>query len=156
MTAALPSGSVPAMTSSMPTAAATARAVGLVVPGQQDRVQPERAQFGDGGGGGRLDRVGDRDGAAGRAVPADQHRGPAVLLPRPALRGQVGRDGQAVVGEQPLAPDQDLAAVDGAARAEPRQRPEALGLRQRPASASAAALIAAATACSDACSTAPA
>ena len=48
---------------------------GLVVPGQQDRVQPEAAQFGDRGGRRRLDRVGHRDGALGAVAPADQHRG---------------------------------------------------------------------------------
>ena len=105
----------------------------LVVPGQQDRVQPERAQFGDGGGGRGLDRVGDRDGAADGAVPADQHRGAARLLPLAALPGQVGRHGHPVLGQQPRAPDDDLAAVDGAARAEPGQRPERLGPRQRAA-----------------------
>ena len=67
-----------------------------------------------------------------------------------------GGIGQAVSGEQPLAPDDDLAAVDGAARAEPGQGPEPVGLRQRPRFRLAAAVIAAATACSDACSTAPA
>ena len=102
---------------------------GLVVAGQQDGVQPERAQLGDGGGGGRLDRVGDREGAVGRAVPGGQHRGAAGVLPRPALRGEVGRDGHALAGEELLAPDQDLAAVDGAARAESRQgrNPSACG-----------------------------
>ena len=61
-----------------------------------------------------------------------------------------------MVGEQLRAPDEDLAAVDGAACAEPGQRLEPFGLRQRRRFRRAAAVIAAATACSDACSTAPA
>jgi len=43
---------------------------GLVVPGEQDRAEPEPAQLGDGGGRRRLDRVGDRDGAADPSQPA--------------------------------------------------------------------------------------
>ena len=99
----------------------------LAVPGQQDRVQPERAQFGDGGGGRVLDRVGDRDRAADGAVPADQHRGAARLLPLAALPGEVGVHRHPVLGQQLRAPDDDLPAVDGAAGAEPGQRPERLG-----------------------------
>ena len=52
----------------------------LVVPGQQDRAQPERAQFGDGRGRGRLDRVGDRD---ARRAPRRPSR-PAPRCGRPA------------------------------------------------------------------------
>ena len=69
------------------------------------------------------------------------------------------------VAQQPLAPDDDPAAVHHAARPEARQRLEAVDRRPRsglrrgapPASALvAAALIAAAIGCSEACSTAPA
>ena len=90
MTAALSAGSVPAITSSMPTCAATALRGRLVVPGQQDGVQPEPAQPGDGGRRGRLDRVGDRDRALDRAVPADQHR----ACGRPAPRSGTARPGR--------------------------------------------------------------
>jgi hypothetical protein len=43
----------------------------LVVAGQQDRSQPEGAELGDGRGGRRLDLVGDGDGPAHGAIPAD-------------------------------------------------------------------------------------
>ena len=128
----------------------------LVVAGQQDGAQAEGAQPGDGGRRGRLDRVGDGDGALDRAVPADQHRGAAGLLPGAALRGQLGRHGHPVPGKQLLPADDDLAAVDGAPRAESGQGPEPVRPRQGPGLRRAAALIAAATACSEACSTAPA
>jgi hypothetical protein len=105
----------------------------LAVAGQQDRVQPERAQFGHGGGGRVLHRVRHRDRAADRAVPADQHRGPARVLPLAALPGQRGVHRHPVLGQQPCAPDNDVPAVDGAKGAQPGQRLERLRRRQRPA-----------------------
>ena len=62
---------------------------GLAVAGQQHRAQAQPAQRGDRRGGRRLDRVGDRDRAAGLAVPAGQHHRAARALPRGALPGQV-------------------------------------------------------------------
>ena len=61
----------------------------LVVPGQQDRVQPELAQFGDRGGGRGLDRVGDRDGAPdlrrpSRSAPRCGRPAPIPGTARPA------------------------------------------------------------------------
>ena len=61
-------GSTSAITSSIPSCRATARAARLVVAGQQDRRQAEVAKFGDGGGRRRLDGVGDDDDRADLAV----------------------------------------------------------------------------------------
>jgi hypothetical protein len=92
---------------------------GLAVAGQQHGVQPEPAQSRDGAGRRRLDRVGDRDGAADLTVPPGHHGDAAGFLPGPAPRGQAGRSGQAVPGEQRLAADDDRMAVDGPARPHP-------------------------------------
>ena len=63
---------------------------GLVVAGEQDRVQTQVAESAYGFGGGGFDGVGHRDDPPGRAVPADQDRRttPALLLRvRPAHLG---------------------------------------------------------------------
>ncbi len=131
MTAALSAGSVPAMTWSMPTAAATARAVGSLSPVSRTGRSPSARSSAMAGAADGL--TVSATAMAPRAAPSQ----PASTAVRPACshsrhcRGEVGGHGQAVVGEQPLAPDEDLAAVDGAACAEPGQRPEPVGLRQR-------------------------
>ena len=103
---------------------------GLAVPGQQHRAQAQPAQRGDRRGGGGLDRVGDRDRAAGLAVPAGQHHRAARALPRRALPGQVRRDRDPAVAEQLVPPGDHLLAVDHPARAQARQRHEAVSARQ--------------------------
>jgi hypothetical protein len=57
----------------------------LAVPGQQDGAQAEFAQSRDGRRRRGLDGVGHREGAHDGAIPADQHRGAARLLPLAAL-----------------------------------------------------------------------
>src|SRR5690242_773855 len=100
---------------------------GRVVAGQQRRTQAEGAQPGDRGGGRRLDRVGDGEGAADLAVPGGQDGGAAVFLAGAAPGGQVGRDGDVPAGEQPRAADDDLAAVYYAAGTEAGEGLEAVG-----------------------------
>src|SRR6202044_3773113 len=85
-----------------------------------------------------------------------QPRGAAGFLPGPAVRGQAGRGGHAVLGEQRLAADDDCTAVDGPARPEPGQRPEIARFRQRPGFASRGRADRRGHRVLDACSTAPA
>ena len=105
---------------------------GLAVPGQQHRAQAQPAQPGDRRGGGGLDRVGDRDRAAGLAAPAGQHHRAARALPRRALARQVRGDRDAAVAEQLVPPGDHLLAVDHAPRAQAGQRHEAARSRQVP------------------------
>ena len=88
-----------------------------VVAGQQDRAQAQAAQPGDGLARVRLELVGDHQRGPGLAVPADQDRGPALLLG--GLGGLAQRRGhhEGQLGEQARAADGDHAAVDGAAHA---------------------------------------
>ena len=67
---------------SMPTSRGDRAGGRRVVAGEQHRAQAEVAQLGDRLGGGRLDRVGDDEHAAGRAVPADRDGGAAGGLRR--------------------------------------------------------------------------
>ena len=102
----------------------------LVVAGQQDRMQAERAQLGDGRGRRRLDV------SVTAIAPLTFPSQPTSTVvwpgsfPLPALGGQLVRDVHPALGEQPLPADDDLAAVYQAARAQSRQRPEVSGQRQ--------------------------
>ena len=150
--AALPAGSVPRDHLSMP-AGRRPPFGGLVVTGQQDRTQPERAQGGDRGGRRRLDRVGDREGPL--TAPSQPTR-TAVRL-RFQVRhctARAVRDGHGASANS-LPPDQSAASSTP-----PAPRPGRAGSPRpggsAPASAGAAAVIAGAMPCWDACSTAPA
>ncbi len=105
------------MTSSIPTAAATARAVASLSP-VRSRSQAEGVQPLDGLGGGRLDRVGHGEQAAHLAVPRDEHGGaPALLRVAPGACELAG-DGQAPFGQQRRAADLHAAAEGGGTRFE--------------------------------------
>jgi hypothetical protein len=69
----LMTSTLPAITSSMPASAATARGA-LVVAGEQNWQQPEFAQAADGACGGRFNRVGHHEYGAGLAVPGHHDR----------------------------------------------------------------------------------
>ena len=114
----------------MPTSAATARGRGLVVAGQQDRRQAERAQRRDRLGRGRLDGVGDDEDRLRLAVPAGGDRGLAARLglARGARSSSGGRC-SAESAEQRRAAGDDGVAVDDALDAEAL----AVGEARRPA-----------------------
>jgi hypothetical protein len=101
----------------------------LVVAGQQHRLQAEGPEPGHRRGRRRLDRVSDREGAPGSAVPAGQDRGATRPLPLATLLAEVVGNGQAVFGQQRRPPDQDFGPADDAASAESRQRQEAVSQR---------------------------
>ena len=74
ITSTLSAGRTSAITSSMPTSAATALAVVALSPVSSTGRSPSAAQLGDGLGARRLDRVGDDHDRAHDAVPADGDR----------------------------------------------------------------------------------
>ena len=117
-TATLSAGRTSAITSSIPTAAATARAARSLSPVSSTGRRPEAAQLADRLGRGRLHRVGDDEHGADLAVPAGGDGG----APR-RLRGrlgcfQLGRQVQRPVGEQLGPPGDDGVTVDDALHAE--------------------------------------
>ena len=132
ITATLSAGIAPAITSSMPASAATASAVASLSPVSRIVRRPRRRSAATAPAAEGL--TVSATATAPRAWPS--HPASTTVrpgpLPRHALRGQPGRDIQPAVAEQFFSPNDHLVAVHGAARAQPRQSREAIGLRQRP------------------------
>ena len=129
---------------------------GLVVAGQQDRRQPERAEPLDRLGAGVLQRVRDDQHGAGRpSQPTTTGRAAGALgIGLRAL--QVLRQRQAALGQQRRAAHEHVPAVDDALDAEAFEVAEAGHGRQRAELAFGGGATARAIGCSDAASSAPA
>ncbi len=121
------------MTSSMPTSAATARAVAALSPVSSTGVRPSARSSRDRLGARRLDRVGDRDHAAHGAVPGDEDGGAPARLGVAPRSVERGRNGRGPVGHQRRAADLDAVALDDALDAEALAVDEGLHGGQRAA-----------------------
>ena len=157
ITATLWPGSAPAITSSVPASAGTAWAVAWLSPVSStvrspSRRSPATAAAADG-------LTVSATATAPRTWPS--HPASTVVQPAcshaAALLGHRCRDGHPQLAEQALAADDHLMAVHRPACPQAGQGREPGRLRQRrPVPRAPPALMAAATGCSDACSTAPA
>ena len=149
-------GRTSAITSSIPTSAATARAVAALSPVSEDRAQPERAQPRDGLGRRRLDGVGDDEQRTRRAVPADRDRsatrrlGVARARSRPA--SSCSAQSASSAGRPTTAPRPSTTPSTPS----PDRFAKLSTGGSAPSSARAAAAIARAIGCSEASSSAPA
>ena len=110
----LPSGKTSETTRSMPTCGSDRCCRGGVVAGEQDRLEPEAAQLGDGLGAGRLDGVADGDEAADLAVPGDDRDGGAATLAWSMARARSVGDRQAPLRHPRGPADHDRVTVHDA------------------------------------------
>ena len=157
-TSALSAGSTSAMTSSIPTSAATARAVASLSPVSSTGRSPSALQRRDRLGGRRLDGVGDDEHGAHLAVPGGQRRrcGRAASAAGSAASSSAGMR-RLHSRHQRRAADEHAVAVDDALDAEALAVGEALdGAAARRAPRARRWAIACAIGCSEASSSAPA
>ena len=155
MTSALSAGRTSAMTSSMPTSAATARAVVSLSPVSSTGRRPSAFSDATASAERRLDGVGDDEDRGRSAVPAGGDRGLAARLGGAAGGVELGREVHRPVGQQRGPADDQRVAVDDALDAEALAVGEALDRRAAGRSARPRPAMAWAIGCSEACSSAP-